>query len=267
MAAIFFIFLGIQAYAQETKPVSGTVIHASDNTPIPGAIVFVKGTSNGTVTDFDGRYAIKVSPNQTLVFSYVGFSTQEILVGNDVQINVGLQEDAQALDEVVVVGYGSQRKSDLTGSVAVVDADEAKKLITHDVAKMLQGQAPGVTVQSYGEPGGFVNIKIRGITSFSNNNPLFVIDGVLVDSPYDFATGDIESIQVLKDASAAAIYGHRGGDQQNLGSLTWNLWLDRPWNCGTIPSQPRSVEMPSTPTSCSMKMGCLGWVLVRFGTV
>src|SRR5690606_37954389 len=212
MPVISLIFLGMQAYAQETKTVSGTVTHASDNTPIPGANVFVKGTTHGTFTDFDGRYAIAVSPNQTLVFSYVGFSTQEISVGNNDQINVGLEEDAQALDEVVLVGYGSQRKSDLTGSVAVVDAEEAKKLITHDVAKMLQGQAPGVTVQSSGEPGGFVNIKIRGITSFNNNNPLFVIDGVLVDSPYDFATGEIESIQVLKDASAAAIYGQRGAN-------------------------------------------------------
>src|SRR5690606_35141526 len=206
------VFLGINIYAQETKTVSGTVTSAADNSPVPGVNVIVKGTSQGTVTDFDGNYSMVVSSADVLVFSYVGFTAQEIPVGGNSVVNVALVEDTQALDEVVVVGYGTQRKSDLTGSVAVVDTEEAKKLITHDVAKMLQGQAPGVTVQSSGEPGGFVNIKIRGITSFNNNNPLFVIDGVLVDSPYDFATGEIESIQVLKDASAAAIYGQRGAN-------------------------------------------------------
>ena len=133
-------------------------------------------------------------------------------MGNKSQVNITLNEDFNTLDEVVVIGYGTQKKSDLTGSISVVNMDNAKKTITYDVAKMLQGQVSGVTVQSSGEPGGFVNIKIRGISSLTNNNPLLVVDGMIVDSPYDFATGEIESMQVLKDASSAAIYGVRGAN-------------------------------------------------------
>ncbi|SDQ50780.1 SusC/RagA family TonB-linked outer membrane protein [Flagellimonas zhangzhouensis] len=208
---IFFLFLGLQGQAQDLT-ITGVVSEAATGTPIPGVNILVKGTTNGVVTDFDGNYAIKAATGDVLIFSYVGFESQEIVVGSSSAIDVGMVEDTNELDEVVIIGYGSQKKSDLTGSVAVVDTEDAKKLVTHDVAKMIQGQAPGVTVQSSGEPGGFVNIKIRGISSFSNNNPLFVVDGMLVDDPFDFATGEIESIQVLKDASSAAIYGVRGAN-------------------------------------------------------
>ena len=131
---------------------------------------------------------------------------------NNNPLNVILTETSNTLNEVVLIGYGSQRKADLTGSVSVINVDEAKKTLTYDVGKMLQGQAAGVTVQSSGEPGGFVNLKIRGVTSFYNNNPLFVIDGMIVSNPGDFSTGDIETMQVLKDASAAAIYGSLGAN-------------------------------------------------------
>lgn len=203
--------LSFSAFAQNHE-VSGVVTSVNDGMPVPGVNVIEKGTSNGVVTDFNGEYSIQVGPESVLVFSYVGYVSQEREVNNQNTINVTMAEDLQSLEDVVVVGYGTQKKSDLTGSVSVVDTEEAKKVITPDVAKLLQGQAPGVTVQSSGEPGGFVNIKIRGITSFTNNNPLFVIDGVIVDSPFDFAPGDIESIQVLKDASSAAIYGQRGAN-------------------------------------------------------
>ncbi|WNH11305.1 SusC/RagA family TonB-linked outer membrane protein [Thalassobellus suaedae] len=192
--------------------ISGSIVDSS-GIPLPGANILEKGTSNGTQSDFDGNYSLKVTDeNSVLVVSYIGYTTREIELNGETTINITLRENASALDEVVVVGYGTQRKSDLTGSVSVVDVDEAKKIVTNDVAKMLQGQVPGVTVQSSGEPGGFVNIKIRGISSFTNNNPLFVVDGMIVDDPYDFATGDIESMQVLKDASASAIYGVRGAN-------------------------------------------------------
>lgn len=205
------ILISFSSFAQDHL-VSGLVTSAATGEPIPGVNVIEKGTTNGVVTDFDGQYSLKVSPEAVLVFSYLGFATREIEVNNQNKIDVSMAENMQALEDVVVIGYGTKKKSDLTGSVSVVEAEEAKKVITPDVAKLLQGQAPGVTVQSSGEPGGFVNIKIRGITSFTNNNPLFVIDGVIVDSPYDFAPGDIESIQVLKDASSAAIYGQRGAN-------------------------------------------------------
>ncbi|MCX2680463.1 TonB-dependent receptor [Galbibacter sp. EGI 63066] len=210
MALFFIPLVGVQA--QQSQSVTGVVTSASSGEPLPGVNVIVKGTSIGIATDFDGKYTIQASQGDVLVYSYIGFKTLEATVGSSTTVNVSLEEDFASLDEVVVIGYGSQRKSDLTGSVSVVDVEDAKKTVTYDVAKMLQGQAPGVTVQSSGEPGGFVNIKIRGITSFANNNPLFVIDGVIVDDPYDFATGEIESIQVLKDASSAAIYGARGAN-------------------------------------------------------
>ena len=205
------VLFSFPAFAQ-TSMVTGTVSSEEDGMPLPGVNVIEKGTTNGVVTNMDGEYSIEVSEDATLVFSYLGFQTQEVQVNSRQLINIDLVSDLNALDDVVVVGYGTQRKSDLTGSVSVVDAEEAKKVISPDVAKLLQGQAAGVTVQSSGEPGGFVNIKIRGVTSFNNNNPLFVVDGVIVGSPFDFPTGDIESIQVLKDASAAAIYGQQGAN-------------------------------------------------------
>ncbi|WP_158651391.1 SusC/RagA family TonB-linked outer membrane protein [Pseudotamlana carrageenivorans] len=213
LALVFMIFCANLNFAQQKKTITGIVSSENEGLPLPGVNVLIKGTTNGTVTDFNGGYTINASAKDVLVFSYLGYLNKEVLVDdNKAEINVKLKEDLTALEEVVVVGYGTKKKSDLTGSVSVVDVDDAKKTITYDVAKMLQGQAPGVTVQSSGEPGGFVNIKIRGITSFRNNNPLFVVDGVIVDNPYDFATGDIESIQVLKDASSAAIYGARGAN-------------------------------------------------------
>ena len=202
----------INVSAQNTKIVTGIVTSAKDKMPAPGVNILIKGTNTVTTSDLDGQYSIKAAPSDILVFSYISYASQEIAVGTKTQINVALKDDLTALDEVVVIGYGTQKKSDLSGSVGVVNMESAKKTVTYDAAKMLQGQVAGVTVQSSGEPGGFVNIKIRGLNSFSNNNPLFVIDGMIVDSPFDFAPGDIESMQVLKDASSAAIYGVRGAN-------------------------------------------------------
>jgi TonB-dependent starch-binding outer membrane protein SusC len=193
------------------KNISGIVTDAA-KAPLVGVSIAVKGTRLGTTTDNKGFYKLSIPDNQAnpiLVFSYVGYASQEIAIGNRSQINLELEEDVKSLADVVVIGYGTQKVKDLTGSVGIVKVDEAKKTATYDVAKMLQGQVAGVTVQSSGEPGGFTQIKIRGISTFGNNSPLFVIDGVPVDSPYDFNPGDIESVQVLKDASAGAIYGSR----------------------------------------------------------
>lgn len=197
--------------------VSGAVLHVSgrvtsreDNQPVAGATIRIKGTNKGTVADAQGNYKIEVDDaNAVIEISSVGFLKQEIRVGGRSTINVELTADIAKLDEVVVVGYGTQKVKDLTGSVGIVKMEDAKKTATYDVAKMLQGQVAGVTVHGSGEPGGFVSIKIRGISSFNNNSPLFVIDGVPVDAPFDFSPDDIESVQVLKDASAGAIYGAR----------------------------------------------------------
>ena len=211
-AALMFILFTALAATAQGGTVTGTISSAEDGLGLPMASVLVKGTTKSASTDMDGNFSIDANANDVLVFSYIGFTSQEITVGNQTVINVKLSTSATEMDEVVVIGYGTQKKSDLTGSVAVVNVENAKQTVSYDVAKMLQGQAAGVTVQSSGEPGAFVNIKIRGISSFTNNNPLFVVDNILLDNPYDFAPGDIESIQILKDASASAIYGVRGAN-------------------------------------------------------
>lgn len=206
----FTLFLLIQpAYAQQSarKKFRGTVT-SQDNEPVIGATINVKGGA-GTVTDVSGAFAVDAEEGASVTISSIGFESRElVLKGNDA-VAVRLEKSYRNLNDVVVVGYGTVKKKDLTGSVALVNVNDAKKNVSYDVAKMLQGQAAGISVHGSGEPGGFVQIKIRGTTTFGPNSPLFVIDGVPVDAPYDFSPNDIESIQVLKDASAAAIYGSR----------------------------------------------------------
>lgn len=213
--ALFSLLLGLQMQAQDAITVTGTVTDVAIGTPIPGANVVVKGTTNGTVTDFDGNYAITASSSDILVFSYVGFASQEIQVGGNSTINVGLQEDANELDEVVVVGYGTQRKEDLTGSVSLVDTEEITKQANSDVTQMLQGHVAGVSISSGGQPGASPSVRIRGVATFggANAEPLYVVDGFpLQGGIRDINPNDIESVQVLKDASAGAIYGNRAAN-------------------------------------------------------
>ncbi len=212
LALVVMLMATFSVSAQNEKIITGVVVSATDALPLPGVNIVVKGTSKTANTDFEGKFSIQASPDAVLVFSYIGFANQQVTVANQNNIKVSLKEDVNKLDEVVVIGYGTQKKSDLSGAVSVVNMESAKKAITYDIAKMIQGQAAGVTVQSSGEPGGFVNIKIRGNNSFGGGAPLFVIDGMIVEDPFDFAPGDVESMQVLKDASSAAIYGVRGAN-------------------------------------------------------
>jgi TonB-linked SusC/RagA family outer membrane protein len=209
IAMLFLLLLIASVHVSaQTGQIKGSV---KDETgaPLPGATIAVKETKSATISDINGNFMINAESGNTLVVSFIGYDPQSVIVGDSHQINVVLKASSSSLNEVVVVGYGSVKKKDLTGSVSVVNVDNAKKTASYDVAKLLQGQAAGVSVQGSGEPGGFVQIKIRGIATFGNNSPLFVIDGVPVDAPFDFPTDNIESIQVLKDASAAAIYGSR----------------------------------------------------------
>jgi TonB-dependent SusC/RagA subfamily outer membrane receptor len=185
--------------------------------PIIGATITIKGTTSGTITDLQGSYSLEgASSEDFLVVSYVGYETKEIPVNDRSEINVSLELDLTELEEVVVIGYGVQKKDDLTGSVAVVDVEEMQKSNFTTFDKALQGRAAGVHVTSTtGQPGQRATIKIRGIGSISQDTePLYVIDGIPVDKEaiVTLNTSDIESLQVLKDASATAIYGARGAN-------------------------------------------------------
>ncbi|MHA4806671.1 SusC/RagA family TonB-linked outer membrane protein [Flavitalea flava] len=213
LVALLFTFLFVcPAMAQQTTslaqhPVKG-IIKDKEGKPVAAATISVKGKKVATSSAEDGSFLISAVPGDLLVVSSVGFEKYEIKVNTKSSVlDIRLTTKSDALNDVVVVGYGTVKRKDLTGSVGVVRVEDAKKTATYDVAKMLQGQVAGVEVQSSGEPGSFVQIKIRGASSFTNNNPLFVIDGVITTAPFDFATSDIETIQILKDASAAAIYG------------------------------------------------------------
>lgn len=168
----------------------------------------MQGTTNGTVTDLDGNFSLEVEPNATLVFSYIGYITQAVQA-TDVVINVVLREDSQSLDKVVVVGYSTQQKKDITGSVAVVDTKDLLASTGSSAAAQLQGKAAGVFIGTSGSPGSATMVRIRGINTVNDNGPLYVIDGVSTRDQ-DLSSlnpNDIESMQVLKDASSAAIYG------------------------------------------------------------
>jgi len=188
----------------------------TDNTgaPLPGASVVEKGTTNGTQTDFDGNFTIEVGDDAILVISYIGFSTQEVAVAGQSNINVSMAEDASQLDEVVVTGYGTQARGDITGSVASVDMSEAIKAPTVNAAEALEGRVTGVTVVTSGNPGSVPKITIRGFGTSNNTNPLYIIDGVQTDDPNilnNLNPADIEQMNVLKDG-AAAIYGARASN-------------------------------------------------------
>ncbi len=208
-----FILVSSLGLAQ-TKTVTGTVVSSTDGMGVPGVNVVEKGTSNGSATDFDGNYSINVSGDDAiLVFSYLGFVTKEVNVGGQATVYVSLEEDVSALDEVVVVGYGTTKKSDITGSVSSVKAEELAAFPVLSAEQALQGRAAGVAVQSNngGEPGAPIAISIRGNTSIgSSSAALVVVDGFVGGALPQPA--DIESIEVLKDASATAIYGSRGAN-------------------------------------------------------
>lgn len=198
------------SFAQRT--ITGVVNDVENNTPLAGVNVVQKGTVNGTITNVDGQYSITVSDeNAVLVFSFIGFVSQEAPVSGQTRIDINLVQDVTGIDEVVVIGYGTQKKSDLTGAIGIVDVEEMAKTATNDVGRALQGKLAGVSVQSSGEPGAAPKIKIRGIGSFGNNEPLYVVDGVFAPIN-DIPLSAIQSIQVLKDASAAAIYGSRAAN-------------------------------------------------------
>jgi TonB-linked SusC/RagA family outer membrane protein len=200
------------AYAQST--VTGKVTSAEEGA-LPGVNIIMQGTGQGTVSDIDGNYSIVVpGPEAVLVFSSIGYTTEAVTVGNQSVIDIVMVADVTSLKEIVVTGYTSQRKADITGAVAVVDTEEMNQITAASFLEKLDGRAAGVTVNSGGNPGGRNTVRIRGVSSFTNNDPLYIIDGVPIEDAYNnwLNPNDIESIQVLKDPSSASVYGARANN-------------------------------------------------------
>lgn len=209
-----FLFLAATAIAQKLE-IKGNVVSSEDNLPLPGATVLVDGTTNSTATDIDGNFTVSgVDANATLSVSFIGYKTQSILVSSQQSFNISLKSDSSQLEEVIVTGYTSQKKADITGAVAVVDMGELRKQTEPNPLKALQGRIAGVRVSGDGTPSGSnTSVLIRGVGTLGNTAPLLVIDGVPTKSGmHELNPNDIESIQVLKDASSASIYGSRASN-------------------------------------------------------
>lgn len=226
IALIFIVscIVGVEFSSAEVlqeRTVTGVVTSGTDGEALIGVSVQVKERPQvGTITDFEGRYSLQARSNETIVFSYIGFKSQEVKASKTV-VNVELEEDSEILDEVVVVGYGTMKRSDLTGSVVSVGEDEIKQSIVTSLDQALQSKAAGVSVtQNSGTPGGGISVSIRGINSLNGNEPLYVIDGVAISGNNDSNSSvlssinpsDVVSMEILKDASATAIYGSRASN-------------------------------------------------------
>lgn len=208
-----FSLITLTSHAQ-SRVVEGTVISSDEQTGMPGVNVVIKGTSNGTATDIDGKYRIEVPNDQAVLqFSFLGYKTTEEVVGSRSQIDITLPVDTETLDEVIVVGYGVVRKSDLTGAVSSVKSDDIVKIPSQNPVQALMGKVAGLQVtNTSGAPGSSPVVRIRGVGTFNNSSPIYVVDGVILDDINFLNSGDIQSVEVLKDASATAIYGSRGAN-------------------------------------------------------
>lgn len=209
LVLLFFVLAisSLQANPSQNRPITGVVTSATDSEPLIGVSVQVKETATGGITDIDGKYSVAAQEGQTLIFSYIGYKSQEIKVGASAVINVILKEDTEMLDEVVVVGYGVQKKKLVTGATVQVKGDNIAKLNTNNPLQAMQGQTPGVNIASTsGQPGADMKVTIRGLGTVGNSQPLYLIDGVGGDIS-TLNPADIENIDVLKDAASAAIYG------------------------------------------------------------
>ena len=216
LTIMVLLLLNIPLFAQDSYTLTGTVVSKADQSPIPGVTVLILNTTSGTTTDFDGNYSISVKNGDVLQFSYIGFVTQAVTISGQTTLNISLSEDVNALDEVVVVGYGTQKKSHLTGSISKVVNDDLDQIAVARVDDALIGQVSGVNIQATNaEAGGAPTITIRGFGSVTaDSGPALVVDGVVVSSEFlgTLDMNDVESFEVLKDAASAAIYGSEGSN-------------------------------------------------------
>ena len=212
IAIIALVMICSQSMFSQSKTVSGSVKDSTGEL-LPGVSVVVKGTQKGVQTDFDGLFKIEnISSTDELVFAYIGMTSQTVSVGDRTRLDVVLLESLESLDEIVVVAYGKQSRKTVTGAIATVDAEEMAALPVTNAEQALQGRAAGVTIVNSGSPGSSPQVLIRGLGTFGNNTPLFVIDGVIVGNLSGISPADIENVSILKDASTTALYGARGSN-------------------------------------------------------
>lgn len=211
---LLFIAIAVLPSFGQVKTITGTVVSSDTQETLPGTSIVVKGTTTGTVTDIDGKYSISVPSDQSvLIFSFIGYVSKEILVGVQTVINVQLDPDKVSLEEIVVIGYGTVKKSDLTGSVSSIKTKDLIKVTSLNPEQSLQGKVTGVQVTSTtGAPGEEPTVRVRGVGTFNNTSPIYVVNGVILDNISFLNSADIASMEVLKDASATAIYGSRGAN-------------------------------------------------------
>ena len=210
MAIIAAMMVCFNVSAQQM--IKGT-LRSQTGEPLPGASVSVKGTNTAVTTNSKGEFTINAPVGSVLVVSYIGYNNQEVTIADaNTPLNIQMQANNQELQQVVVIGYQTVRRRDLTGAVSVVNSENTSKIVAASVAEQLQGTVPGVTVRNTGNPNQAPVIEIRGVASFADANPLYVIDGMIADANSTVNPDDIASIQVLKDASAAAIYGSRAAN-------------------------------------------------------
>ncbi len=257
---VFAAFMSSSSFAQKT--VTGTIIDAETAEPLIGASLLIKGKDKGTVTDIDGKYTIMVEPSDVLILSYTGYTTQEITVGDQSTINISMGQGV-TLEELVVTGYSTQSKKNLSGAVSVLEVDEIKAIPVSNIAQAVQGKTTGVTVVNNGSPGGGVAFRIRGFGTVNQNDPLYIIDGIPTGprAIQDLNPNDIESMQILKDASAASIYGARAangvviittktGSVDGTSKITFDAYygVQNPTNLPTLltPQQLADVTWAST---------------------
>ena len=210
----FCCFLIAQFISAQSYQVSGVVTASEDGQPLPGVSVFVSGNAgSNTITNINGKYSTKVPAGKTLTFKYVGYKTQAKPINGDAVINIVMETDSKMLDEVVAIGYGTMKKSDLTGAVTSIKSDALQRTPAAGIDQALQGRAAGVTVNANsGQPGAAAEVRIRGVGTVNGSSPIYVVDGMILDNISFLSTNDIESTEILKDASATAIYGSRGAN-------------------------------------------------------
>jgi len=240
----------------QNSAVTGVVMDGDTDTPLPGATVLEKGTSNGTITDLDGKYTLNVAEDATLVFTFIGFKTQEVTVGGKSSIDVTLNLDVSELNEVVVIGYGTQQKKVATGSISKVSPKNLDGYKVPDVTSALSGQISGVVInQSSGQPGSNPNIFIRGVGTNGDNSPLYIVDGLQVQTIKNINPSDIESLEVLKDAASSAIYGTRAANgviiittkkgAEGKGTVTYEGFVSesKPWRVPSMLNAQQYVQL------------------------